>query len=341
MVSLLRKRIPVSDCKLRYPTGEEVNVKFKVNVWIELRKFSLEFPMLVTDINDDCLLGIDFFRVLNLEKVLDPVLGILGQKEFQIFTCSRLENLEEKVPQILNELFEENSRNLNFSQRKVFADFLSEFYDIFSGDVAGSCKLVEHEINLNNSCAIKQTPRWISIFMREEVNKIIEEMKEKGVIEESQSSWVSPAILVKKKDGSIRFCVDYRKLNAVTVKDSYPLPRIDEILDQLSGNSWFSTLDLKSGYWQIKICQKDKAKTAFLIGNGLWQFTVVPFGLCNAPATFARLMERVLYKLSKICLVYLDDVIIFGKSFEEMIKNLRKIFLRLRAANLKINPKNV
>ncbi|KMQ88805.1 gap-pol polyprotein, partial [Lasius niger] len=212
MVSLLRKRIPV-----------------------KLGKFSLEFPMLVADINDDCLLGIDFFRALNLERVLDPVLGILGQKEFQIFTCSRLENFEEKVPQILSELFGENSRNLNSSQKKFFADFLSEFQDIFSGDVvAGSCKLVEHEINLNNSCAIKQTPRRIPISMREEVNKIIEEMKEKGVIEESQSSWVSPAVLVRKKDGSIRFYVDYRKLNAVTVKDSYPLPRIDEILDRLS-----------------------------------------------------------------------------------------------------------
>lgn len=104
------------------------------------------------------MLGLDFFRALNLEKVLDPVLGILGQKEFQIFTCSRLENFEKKVPQILSELFEENSRNLNSSQKKVFADFLSEFQDIFSGDVVvGSCKLVEHEINLNNSCAIKQT----------------------------------------------------------------------------------------------------------------------------------------------------------------------------------------
>lgn len=113
--------------------------------------------------------------------------------------------------------------------------------------------------------------------MREEVNETIEEMKKQGVIEESCSSWVSPAVLVRKKDGTIRFCVDYRKLNAVTKKDSYPLPRIDDILDQLLGNSWFSTLDLKSGYWQVKIRSEDKEKTAFSIGNGLWQFTVMPF----------------------------------------------------------------
>jgi len=137
-----------------------------------------------------------------------------------------------------------------------------------------------------------------------------------------------------------RLCVDYRKLNAVTKKDSYPLPRIDDILDQLSGNSWFSTLDLKSGYWQVKINLKDEEKTAFSVGNGLWQFTVMPFGLCNAPATFERLMEKVLHGLiPKICLVYLDDVIIFGKSFSEILENLKTVFLTLRNAGLRVNPK--
>lgn len=114
-----------------------------------------------------------------------------------------------------------------------------------------------------------------------------------------------------------------KKLNAITVKYSYPLPRIDDILDQLDGNSWFSSLDLKSEYWQVKIRQEDKEKTAFSIGNGLWQFTVMPFGLCNAPVTFERLMEKILRGLlSKICLVYLDDVVIFGKRFEDMLDRL-------------------
>jgi len=115
-------------------------------------------------------------------------------------------------------------------------------------------------------------------------------MKSQGVIEKSFSLWVSPAIL-KKKNGVLKFCVDYRKLNAVTVKDSYPLPRIDDLLDQLSGNAWFTILDLKSGYWKIEIRPEDNEKMAFSIRNGLWQFTVMPFGLCNAPATFERLME--------------------------------------------------
>jgi len=112
------------------------------------------------------------------------------------------------------------------------------------------------------------------------------------------------------------------------------------MLDRLSGNSWFSTLDLKSGYWQVKIRPEDKEKTAFSIGKGLWQFTVMPFGLCNAPATFERLMEKILNQLLfKICLVYLDDVSIYSDSFEGMLSRLEQVFARLRSANLKLNPK--
>ena len=218
---------------------------------------------------------------------------------------------------------------------------MNNFYDEFSENVvAGNCDVVEHVINVKDSLPIKQVPRRIPLHLRKEVNEILEDMKKQGVIEESQSPWVSPAVMVRKKDGSLRFCVDYRKLNDVTVKDSYPVPRIDDILDQLSGNCWFSTLDLKSGYWQLKIRTEDREKTAFSIGRGLWQFTVMPFGLCNAPATFERLMEKVLHGLlSTKCLVYLDDVIIFGKSFDEMLENLNLVFLRLKEANLKINPK--
>ena len=123
---------------------------------------------------------------------------------------------------------------------------------------------------------------------------MIWEMAEAGVIERSNSPWAAPALLVKKKDDTWRFCVDYRHLNDVTRKDSYSLPHIDDALDKVAGSQWFSSLDLQRGYWQVELAPDARPKTAFTIGQGLWQFRVMPFGLCKAPATFERLMERVL-----------------------------------------------
>ena len=165
-------------------------------------------------------------------------------------------------------------------------------------------------------------------------------MLSSGVIEECESPWASPVVLVRKKDGSIRYCVDYRKLNAVTIKDSYPLPLTQDCLDELSGSSWFSTLDLQSGYWQIEVDPNDRQKTAFASRSGLYQFKVMPFGLTNAPGTFERLMEKVLKALQyEICLIYIDDVIVKSQSFEGHLENLSLVFDRLRSAGLKLNPK--
>lgn len=158
----------------------------------------------------------------------------------------------------------------------------------------------------------------------------------RNVIEESTSPWSSPVVLVKKKDGKTRFCVDYRKLNGVTNKDAYPLPKIDDSLDQLNGVKWFSTLDLNAGYWQVEMSPDDRTKAAFATRRGLYQFKVMPFGLCNAPATFERLMETVLRDLEMdICLVYLDVIIVVGNTIEDRIQNLTLVFDRLLAAGLK------
>jgi hypothetical protein len=165
---------------------------------------------------------------------------------------------------------------------------------------------------------------------------MLEDMKGKGVIEESDSPWSSPVVLVRKKNGSLRFCVDYRRLNEVT-KDCFPLPRIDDTLDTLPGSQWFSTLDLKSGYWQVAL--HSEGENGILHRKGLWQFTVMPFGLCNAPTTFERLMESFLKGLTyEGCVVYLDDVIVIGRTFQGQLDNLRKVFQRLRETHLKLNP---
>lgn len=219
------------------------------------------------------------------------------------------------VPKHLADLFQRSSHLLNPDERSQLARVLTDFAGVFatSSDDLGHTSLVTHQINTGSSQPIRQPTRRLPLHKRAEADTLLKDMLKKGVIEPSSSPWTSPIVLVKKKDGSTRFCVDYRKLNEVTVKDSYPLPRIDDCLDALAGCSWFSTLDLCSGYWQVAMNEEDKPKTAFSTGNGLYQFTVMSFGLCNAPATFERLMEKVLSGLPwEVCLLYLDDIIVHG-----------------------------
>ena len=169
-----------------------------------------------------------------------------------------------------------------------------------------------------------------------EIHDQVTQLAKDGLIEPSHSAWSSPVVMVKKKDGTWRFCVDYRRLNDVTIKDAYPLPRIDDSLDSLSGSRYFSTLDLLSGYWQVSLDDDAKAKSAFVTRNGLWQWKVLPFGLTSAPSTFERLMEKVLRGLHwKTLLIYLDDVVVFSGSIQEHLTRLQEVFERLRQAGLK------
>ncbi|GBM86428.1 Transposon Ty3-I Gag-Pol polyprotein [Araneus ventricosus] len=265
-------------------------------------------------------------RVLNLNnkpKILD--------KGDVIATCEPVVDIVARPPEFSGAQHLpstlENFQILNEEQRTAVRKLLNEFQNLFStcdADV-GRCNMTQHRINTGDHPPIKQYPRRLPLARKEEADNLVKEMVDNGIIEESSGPWASPIVLVKKKDGSTRFCVDYRKLNEITKKDSYPLPRIDDTLDALNGSQWFTTLDLKSGYWQIEIRPEDREKTAFTTGQGLWQFKVMPFGLCNAPATFERLMETVLRGLSsEACLVYLDDIIIVGRTFEEHLNNLRK-----------------
>lgn len=138
---------------------------------------------------------------------------------------------------------------------------------------------MKHQTDPSKATPICQPSR--RLVVREDAAQVVDDMLKQGVIEPSTSPWASPIVLVKKKDVSTRFCVDYHKLNSVTRKDSYPLPQIDDTLESLAGASWFPTLDLKSGCWQVELDAQDKEKTAFTTNRGLWQFRVMPFGLCN------------------------------------------------------------
>ena len=237
----------------------------------------------------------------------------------------------------------ENSREvLDSQQQRQLYQLLLGFADVFAFDDTdlGRTKKLHHTISTENCQPIRQAARRMPVYHKEEVRKLIEDMLKRDVIQPSKSPWASSIVIVRKKDGSARFCVDYRKLNMVTRKDAYPLPRIDDTLDTLSGSQWFSTLDLLSGYWQVEVAGKDREKTAFVTQDGLFEFKVMPFGLCNAPATFQRLMDLVLAGVQwSQCLVYLDDIIVIGKSFEEHLRNLSSVLQRLREANLRLKPK--
>lgn len=207
------------------------------------------------------------------------------------------------------------------------------------GSDLGLTTIVQHEINTGDAKPIRQAPRRLPFHQRQTVRELVADMLDRGVVESSKSPWSSPIVLVKKKDGTTRFCVDFRKVNNLTKKDAHPLPRIDDTLDALGGAQWFTTLDLASGYWQIEVAQADGEKTAFATPDGLYQFRVMPFGLCNAPGTFQRLMEHVLQGLHwSTCLVYLDDIVIYSRTIEEHLARLAEVFTRLREANLKIKP---
>ncbi|KAJ8413752.1 hypothetical protein AAFF_G00082590 [Aldrovandia affinis] len=182
-------------------------------------------------------------------------------------------------------------------------------------------------------------PRRLPLARQETAGKALREMQQAGIIEPSESPWASPIVMVPKKGGQWRFCVDYRRLNEVTRKDSYPLPRIDKALDLVTGSSWFSSLDLRSGYFQVPLSPAARPKTAFCTSRGLWQFHVLSFGLCNVPATFERLMDRVLAGIPrKECLVYLDDILAHGSSFEAALGALWRVLERVAAAGLKLHP---
>lgn len=257
-------------------------------------------------------------------------------------TLSPKVQTDSRVPDYLKTLLAESCVNLDDNQSKVLEAFLSENRDVFAAnkEALGRTGIIKHKIDTQGAEAVKQRPRRMPFAQRAEATSQIQSMLKQDVIEKSESPWSSPIVLVRKKDGSLRFCVDYRKLNSVTKKDSFPVPRVDDKLDALVGSQWFCTLDLQSGYWQVEVDEKDREKTAFVTENGLYQFKVMPFGLCNAPATFERLMNKILEGLSwKTCLVYLDDVIVFGQDFESTLDRMRDVLSRLRAAGLKLSPK--
>ena len=202
----------------------------------------------------------------------------------------------------------------------------------------GRTNLVKHHIKLTDTIPFKESYRRIPPQMYNEVKAHIQEMLDLGAIRHSNSPWSSAIVLVRKKDGRLRFCIDLRKLNSRTVKDAYSLPRIETLLDTFLGSTIFTTLDLKAGYWQVEMAEECKAFTAFTCGPlGFYECETMPFGAINA--TFQRLMHNCLGDLNMTwCVVYLDDIIVFSDNPKDHIVRLEAVFKKLATAGLKLKP---
>ncbi|GET54019.1 hypothetical protein GLOIN_2v1765994 [Rhizophagus irregularis DAOM 181602=DAOM 197198] len=272
----------------------------------------------------------------------DELLDELYQDELYNIYEDDYENYE-------NENFKHKNDHEKFTEKFKVGDITNEqkgklkvlvekYKDIFEydGEKYNRTNLVKHEIRLKEGTEPIAQKRYKENDEKGKfIRKEVDEMLKLGKIRESRSPWSSPVTLAGKKSGNYRFCIDYRKLNKVTITDAYPLPRIDEQLERISSGKWFTSLDLASGFNQIEMAEEDIEKTAFICSAGLYEYNVMPFGLTNAPASFQRLMDKVLKEyLNEFVIVYIDDIMIYSENFEDHLKHIKLVLEKLKEASL-------
>ena len=297
-------------------------------------------------------------QVINIESTLwkDTSLPLLIVNNTNIFIkiykhglLAKITGIQNNVPTV-NSVIQnkqwENKLNLNDldvpqQYRSKIKKIILQNQDLFANKDSelGHTDTAKMQIDVGNNVPIKMRPYRTPIKNREVIDKAIDDMLDSEVIRRSKSPWSFPVVIVDKKDGSKRFCADFRRLNKITKKNSYPLPLIDDILALLGTAKFFTSLDLKSGYWQVAIEEKDKEKTAFACHRALFEFNVMPFGLLNAPAVFQELMSVVLQDCVDFSTAYLDDIMIFSQTLEEHLEHISIIFDKLRQHNLKLELK--
>ena len=276
------------------------------------------------------------------EEQDELVVGEISQVQAGMHTTSEFfDGMDEssKSEDLLSKI--DCSTHLTGAEQEELGSLLKEFKDVFAEDEddLGCTPSAVHRIHLEDNKPVRVPYRRIPPAYIQEVRDHLQKLLQQGVIRESQSPYSSAVVLVRKKSGALRLCVDYRLLNKKCVKDAFPLPRIDEYLDSLSGAKLFSTLDLKSAYAQVPIAEEDCYKTAFATPMGLFEYTRMPFGLCNSPATFQRLMMTIFRsELLEQVLIFLDDVLIFSENFKDHLIRLRLVLSKLRQHKLKIEP---
>ena len=232
--------------------------------------------------------------------------------------------------------------DISSTQSKSLITLLNKNNNLFVDNMKDltQTNILQATFDTGGSPPIKQRPYKNPLARQHKLDEQINEMLEAGIVSPSSSPWSSPVVIVPKRDGTQRICIDYRKINQVLVKDSHPLPRIDDIFATLGNSKYFSTLDLKSGYHQISVAPKDREKTAFCTSTSLYEFNRLPFGLASGPGIFMRMISRALHGiLGKFAMAYLDDILIFSPSFESHLNHIDEVFKRLKSANLCLNKK--
>jgi hypothetical protein len=221
-------------------------------------------------------------------------------------------------------------------QKSQLKDICQANKDIFT-TIPGKCKIATHSIRTNIETPISQRPYHIPVAKREVVKQQLDDMLRQGLITPSKSAWSAPIVLVAKPDNSIRICIDYRRLNAISVSDNYPIPRISEVFEKIGSAKYLTQFDLTKGYYQIPLSEDTKDKSVFMTPYGLFQFEVMPFEMKTSPATFARLMDHEMNEYPH-AVAYFDDIVIFSDTWDERLDHIKDVLDRIKATGLTIRP---
>lgn len=284
-------------------------------------------------------------RVINLSSLRKGLykgtcLGVVEPSSPEILhTCRNMRDHGSALD--VEQTFRKDFESLSPTEAKQLRDILTEYSDVFSRDKMdlGCVQGVWHTIDTGDAMPIACSPRRVPQGLEEKVDQLVDQLLQHNIIQPSNSPWNAPIVIVRKKDGDVRMCVDYRKLNAVTKRPIFPIPEPQHLFDALDGAGYFTTIDFSQGYHQVAVAEEDIPKTAFTTRKGQFEYLRMPFGLCSAPATFQRMMHRVLkHENWQSCLIYLDDVLIFGLTAAEHNERLRAVLQRIREANLKLSP---
>ena len=296
-------------------------------------------PVRILNTNNEAVFLEPELLVADLQQV--DVLREIDSTRKMAAKVQRVGSEAVQVPEYLEKLLSAVDDTIPEDACQALAAILMSHLDVFSVDEndLGRTNLIKHHIDTGDAKPVRQPLRRFPPAHVEAISGHVDNLLKQGTIEPASSPWASNVVLAKKRDGTLRCCIDYRQLNAVTRKDVYPLPRINDCLDTMASASYFSTFDLRSSYHQVEVALQDRDKTTFICPRGMYRYKTMPFGLCNAPSTFQRLMDVALSGLHlEVCLVYLDDIIIFSKSVDEHLERLVRVLDRLRSAKLKLKP---